>query len=156
MPDKYQNLEDQFGGPSDEAFGSAVFRRSVAAGHDLESEARDVYHDFVGELWERWGAATWLGPWKQLAARDSKQGGSILSLLQAISDPGARSAADQLLEGGEHAVTASTTLMEAFDHDAISELKVFEIGDGDAMSGLIIAGYDADLMEDIFLIFLMD
>lgn len=156
MPDAFDELEARFGGPSDDGFGSAVFRRPAPPGSDLEALARDVYRDFVGELWTRFGAEAWTGAWSELAARSAAAEGSVLDLLGAIADPLGRSAADMLVNGGPDPEAAAKALADAFDREGISGLKVFRIGDGEAMSGVIVAGSDRDAGEAAFVAFLMD
>lgn len=155
MSERDGQLEIVFGGPNDEAFGSAVFRRALSAAEDLETPARAVYRDFVGELWDRYGAAAWLGAWSLAAARAAPAAGSIVGILEALEDPQTRSAADMLVNGGADPDAARAALVAAFDREAVDELKVFSLGDGGAMSGLMIAARDRDGAA-VFLVFLMD
>ena len=156
MPDTFNDLEVPFGGPSDDAFGSAVFRRPMPPGVDIESLARAVYRDFVGELWDRFGPDVWLGEWAELVARGAAAQGLVLDLLASISDPAGQSAADMLVNGAQDPDAAKTALVNAFDRTAVSELRAFRIGDGAAMSGLVIAGRDDETGEAAFVVFLMD
>lgn len=149
-------LEDVFGAESDDAFGSAVFRRDVPLGGDLEGTARAVYRDFVGEVWDRFGASTWLGEWSELVSRETPDGPSVLKLLSALDDPQARSAADVLVTGSVDPDAAKHALEAAFDRPAVSELTIYRIGDGDAMSGLLIAAREHATSAATFLVFLMD
>lgn len=156
MSDTADRLEDVFGAESDDAFGSAVFRRAVPPGGDLASLAREVYREFVGEVWAQFGADAWLGTWSELASRDEPDGPGVLKLLEGLDDPLTRSAADVLVTGSVDADAARQALEAAFDRPGLSALKVFRIGDGDAMSGLMIAARDGETSAATFLLFLMD
>lgn len=149
-------LEAVFGGPSDHGFGSAVFRRPMPATGDLEELARGVYRDFVGELWDRFGADAWLGPWAELAQRARASDGAILAILDALADPLVRSAGDVLVNGGTDPDAARAALTRAFDIPVVSDLRVYATGDGGAMSGLLIAARNDTAAEAVFLVFLMD
>lgn len=156
MSERGEHLETVFGGPSDDAFGSAVFRRALPGDAALEPLAREIYRDFVGELWDRLGADAWLAPWSLAAARAQGSAQSVVDLLDTLEDLATRSAADMLVNANPDPEAAPDALREAFDHDGISELKVFTIGDGEAMSGLLIAAQDRETSEAIVLVFLMD
>ena len=69
MPDSVVGLEAVYGAPSQAGFGSAVFHDVVESADGLEDAARAKYKHFVGELWERWGAEAWMGPWKEVYVR---------------------------------------------------------------------------------------
>ncbi len=144
-------LETVFGGESSSGFGSAVFRR--ASGDPVEHFAREVYRSFVGESWDRFGEAAWLGPWLQVLS--SPQIGGIVSSLRAIQDPAARSSAEVFLEACSDPTAAEAALTSTFDDPAASERAVFRIGDGAALSGILLA---ARTSEDglVAVVFLMD
>jgi hypothetical protein len=148
-------LQSVFGGPSSSGFGSAVFVESVAADGDLEKAALGVYRRFVGQLWERWGEAAWMGPWKQAFARTSPGRGDIVAELRSVSDPVVSSAAGMLLDAGQDPAAARSALAGAFDLVDVGDLRIFTIGDGEAMSGLLIAGR-RERGDATFLAFLMD
>ncbi|MEZ5720503.1 MAG: hypothetical protein R3D59_01675 [Paracoccaceae bacterium] len=77
MSERGEHLETVFWRPElDDAFGSAVFRRALPGDAALEPLAREIYHDFVGEPWDRLGADAWLAPWSLAAAR--AQGSAII------------------------------------------------------------------------------
>lgn len=149
------DLEVVFGGPSDDGFGSAVFRRSIPAGDDLEQSAKSVYRDFAGEMWDRFGAAAWLGTWAELSARSHPSDGPVLDLLGSLEDPLALSSADVLVNGGSDPEAARRALVGVFDREQVSDLRIYRIGDGDAMSGLLIAALDSAAAA-VFLVFMMD
>ncbi len=156
MSERGAQLEAVFGGPSDDAFGSAVFRRDMPGNTMLETVAREVYRDFVGELWERYGADAWLATWSLAAARNRDTARSVIDLLESLEDPLTRSAADMLVNANPDPDAARNALVDSFDHESISELEIYSIGDGEAMSGLLIAAHIRDTSEATFLVFLMD
>ena len=71
-PDYVIALERVYGLPSQEGFGSAVFYETAQAIADLEQAALAKYRFFVGDLWERYGETTWMGPWRQVYTRDQR------------------------------------------------------------------------------------
>lgn len=156
MADRTDGLEDAFGAESDDAFGSAVFRRDLPPGDDLEALAREVYRDFTGELWDRFGAAAWLGTWSRVASRDGPDRTPVLHILTALTEPEVRSAADMLTAGHPDPDAAGRALAAAFDAPGVSELKLYRIGDGGAMSGVLIAAREDARNAAVFLVFLMD
>lgn len=149
-------LEAAFGGPSDDGFGSSVFRRSLGPGSELESIALDVYRYFVGVLWDRYGEDAWLAQWGEMDAQTAGGQASILDRLSSLPDPLVRSVADMLVNGGEDADSRQAALKTAFDKDQFSESRIYRIGDGEAMSGLIIAGANPKTVEAVFVAILMD
>lgn len=148
-------LQSVFGGPSSSGFGSAVFVATVAQDEDLEKAALEVYRRFVGGLWERWGEAAWMGPWKRAFARTSPGRGDIITELRGLSDPVASSSAGMLLDAAQDPAAAGSALTAAFDRADVIDLRIFTIGDGGAMSGLLIAGR-RERGDATFLTFLMD
>lgn len=156
MADPVQDLVAVFGGESDDAFGSAVFRTTVVADEDLETVAKGIYRTFVGEAWTRAGDRGWLGSWAKVATRSSGTSPGTLELLRSIADPQIRSAADVLVDGGTDPAAARAALTGAFDRPAVSDLAVFSIGDGEAMSGLIISAREDLAGNVVSLAFLMD
>jgi len=149
-------LAAAYGGPSQAGFGSAVFRQALQPGDDLAKAAVAWYRHFVGELWQRFGEAAWLGQWKQVYARPSGARPDVVAELRSIGDSAARLSVPMVLENLEGAEAARAALSGAFDDPAVTELRVFNLGDGGAMSGLLIAGRRGATGEATFLAFLMD
>jgi len=69
LPPYLAALQAAYGPPSDAGFGSAVFYTALADDASLEQAALDKYKAFTGELWQRYGEAAWMGPWKEVYAR---------------------------------------------------------------------------------------
>ena len=155
-PEYVKNLENSFGGPSREGFGSAVFFETLAASAGLEQAALRTYRLFVGELWERWGEEAWMGPWRETYARPNGFKPDIAAELRAIEDRSAASSVPMILEPSGGADAARAALTAAFDDPSVTELRVYIIGDGEAMSGLMVAGRRAATGDATFLVFLMD
>lgn len=155
-PDYVIALEQAYGAPSQAAFGSAVFYAPGEAATDLEQAALAHYRYFVGDLWERYGEAAWLGPWRQLYRRPPGAAHAIVSELRALPDHTAALSAGVLLDEAENAAQARAALVTAFDEPAVTELAVYQLGDGGAMNGLLVAGRRQAPPETIFLIFLID
>ena len=149
-------LASVYGPPSQAGFGSAVFHVVVPPSQPLAEAALAQYRFFVGPLWERFGEAAWLGPWREVYARAPATAANLVTELRAIADPTAQLAIPCLLEPGEQAAAAGPALAGAFDDPAVTELRVFTLGDGGAMSGLLIAGRRAATGEATFLLWLMD
>lgn len=140
LPTEVVALQKRFGGPSQSAFGSAVFfNPNSRALPNLEAEALAVYKTFVGESWERFGEANWLGQWACIYTRASTSLASIEAELRALADRETRQSADLLLENHEAGEAARVAIRNAFDSPMVAELGVFKIGDGEAMAGLLIA-----------------
>lgn len=156
LPQYAADLQDAYGPPSRAAFGSAVFFESPFTGNDLEQGARDKYRYFVGELWDRYGEQAWMGPWRQVYARQRGATPDIVAELRSITDPEASNSAPMILDVVQDAEQARAALDAAFDDPAVTDLRVYNLGDGGAMSGLLIAGYRADSKEATFLVFLLD
>lgn len=155
-PESVSALEAAYGAPSQAGFGSAVFFEPIKAGDDLSQAALAKYKYFTGDLWERFGEAAWMGPWKEVYARQLGAKHDIVSELRGLADRGARLSASVILDDVENAETARAALSAAFDDSAVTELVVYNMGDGGAMSGLLVAGRRADTGEATFLIFLLD
>lgn len=148
------HLEDVYGPPSQEAFGTAVFQASKM--QDLEKGALDAYQYFAGDLWDEWGEEAWMGPWKQVYKRGDDQEGDIIQELNDIDDFDAKMSIPMFLEGIDDPEKANQALQEAFNDPAVSELAVYNLGDGGAMSGILIAALRKEVDEATFLIFLYD
>ena len=71
-PDDVLQLEAAYGAPSQAGFGSAVFYMPFIQAGDLEDAAQFWYKHFVGQSWERYGAAAWMGTWKLVYARQTR------------------------------------------------------------------------------------
>lgn len=150
------NLEAAYGAPSQAGFGSAVFYEPMADDMSLAQMALDKYRYFVGDLWEQYGAQTWMVPWKEVYSRPSAPQADIVAELRAIADPYVALSAPMLLDNIEDAQAACTALSAAYDDPVVTELRVFNLGDSAALSGLLIAGRRQATGDALFLVFLMD
>ena len=155
-PEYVAALEAAYGAPSQAAFGSAVFHEQLKATDSLEQAALAKYKYFVGDQWGRFGEAAWMGPWKQVYARQPDAKHDIVAELRGLADRGARLSASVILDDVENAEAASAALSAAFDDSAVTELMVYNVGDGGAMSGLLLVGRRAETGESTFLVFLLD
>ncbi len=155
-PEYVAALEAAYGAPSQAAFGSAVFHKQLKVTDSLEQAALAKYKYFVGDLWERYGEAAWMGPWKAVYTRQPDTRRDIVSELRGIADRAARLSATVILDDVDGAEAARTALSAAFDDSAVTELVVYNVGDGAAMSGLIIAGRRGETGKATFLVFLLD
>jgi hypothetical protein len=133
-----------------------VFHEHLKATDDLERAALAKYRFFVGDQWERFGEAVWMGSWKEVYSRQPGAKHDIVAELRGIADRGARLSASVVLDDVEDAETARAALSAAFDDSAVTELSVYNIGDGGAMSGLLVAGRRGETGEATFLAFLLD
>ena len=149
-------LEAAYGAPSQAGFGSAVFAEQLEASDELEKAARAKYKYFTGELWERWGEAAWMGPWKEVYTRPTGAKADIVAELRGIADPDAANSVPMILDNIEGAEQVRTALAAAYDDPAVTELRVFNLSDGEAMSGLLVAGRRQATGVATFLVFLMD
>jgi hypothetical protein len=152
-PDYVRALEERFGSPNRNGFGSTVLFGTATNHDDLVRLARDAYRYFAGDLWDKWGEAAWMGAWRLVFERTTSR--DVVAELSKLPDPQARSSADVVLDGTEDPVSSRAVLAEAFDHPAVEDLLVFTIGDGGAMSGLLVAARRTG-GEATFLVFLMD
>jgi hypothetical protein len=152
-PDYVRTLEAVFGGPNQSGFGSTVLFATARDRGELVRLAREAYRHFMGALWERWGEAAWMGPWRLIHERAS--GRDVLAELTALEDPQARSAADMLMNATEDPASGQAALLAAFNDPAVQDLLVFGLGDGGAMSGVLVAARRVN-GEATFLVFLMD
>jgi len=146
-------LEATYGQPSQAGFGSAVFYESSKATNDLEKMALAKYKYFVGELWQRYGEDTWMGPWKQVYTRAAGVKPDIVAELHGLTDLDAAISAPMILDVVEDADAARAALAAAYDDPAVTEMRVFNLGDGEAMSGLLVA---SRRQSATFLVFLLD
>jgi hypothetical protein len=152
-PDYVKQLEDAFGVPSQKGFGSTVLFASASSRGDLNRLARSAYRHFVGNLWDKWGEAVWMGQWRLVYERTTQR--DIVGELRVLDDPLTKSSADMLLEGTEDSSRGQDALSTAFNNASVRELLIFAIGDGGAMSGLLVAARRTS-DEATFLVFLMD
>jgi hypothetical protein len=155
-PDYVAALEAAYGAPSQAGFGSAVFYEPVKTDDGLDQAALAKYRFFVGDLWERYGEAAWMGPWRRVYTRLADGTPDIVAELRGMGDRQARVSASMVLDEVEGAETARAALAAAFDDPAVSELVVYTVGDGAAMAGILVAGRRGDTGEAIFLVFLLD
>jgi hypothetical protein len=142
-PDYVTRLEGTYGGPSQQGFGSAVFYENLRDTDDLTQAALSRYKTFVGKLWERFGEAAWMGPWKEVYARGTGVKPDVATELRGIADRDVQSSVPMILDNIGGAETARAAMSAAFDDPAITELRVFNLGDGEAMSGILVAGRPA-------------
>ncbi len=154
-PDAVAALEAIYGPPSQAGFGSAVFYDPLAPGVDLEQAALARYQFFVGDLWERYGADAWMGPWQRVYFRPAGAPRDIVAELRALTNRDAAMSASVLLDSVDAPEQAQAALAAAFDDPAVAELTVYTLGDGGAMAGLLVAGQRQD-RSAIFLVFLLD
>ena len=85
-PSYITDLEQAFGGPSQAAFGSAVFFEPDADAGRLEEIALATYQHFCGETWTRFGADKWLEHWVQVYARETESTRDIVAELGSLDD----------------------------------------------------------------------
>jgi len=149
-------LERVYGPPSQAAFGSAVFFDPETGDGEPAELALAKYRYFVGDLWERFGEQTWLGPWRQVYNRPAGATAGIVAELGAITDRTVALAAPLILDNVADSAAARPALAGAFDDPTVDELGVFTLGDGEAMSGILVAGRRGDSGEAVFLVFLLD
>jgi hypothetical protein len=155
-PDYVTALEAAYGAPSQAGFGSAVFYEPVKTADGLDQAALAKYRFFVGDLWERYGEAAWMGPWRRVYTRPADGTPDIVAELRGMGDRQARVSASMVLDEVEDAETARAALAAAFNDPAVSELAVYTLGDGAAMAGILIAGRRGESSESAFLVFLLD
>lgn len=155
LPDDVTQLQTIYGPPSQPGFGSAVFYEPQVQAEALEQVALKTYRYFVGDLWERWGEAAWMTPWKLVYQRQPDASHQVVQELAAISDANTALSASMLLESPENLQAAQAALSAVFDHATVTNLVVYAIGDGSAMSGLLLAGR-RDNGDTTLLIFLLD
>ena len=155
-PANVLKLEKIFGGPSQNAFGSAVFfDPDGEPPANLESPALAWYQHFAGKSWEQFGPDNWLANWRLVLARDKGQSKNIVAELQTIGDQQAMLSASMLVENHEDPKLAKLALTQGFDDPSIEDLRAYRIGDGQAMSGILIAAR-CQRVGSVYLVFLMD
>ncbi len=150
-----EQLQAIYGKPSQSGFGSAVFCDRADPTLLLETVALHYYQYFLGDLWERFGAATWLTSWRQVYLRDPAHPRQIVSELQTLPGSAAQGAADLILTSISTPAAGQQALSAVYDDPAMTDLTIYTLGDGAAMSGLLIAGrYDHE--ATVLLVFLLD
>ncbi len=153
-PSYVAELEAIYGAPRQAGFGSAVFYEPVIQADNLEAAALKHYQYFVGELWERFGEAAWMSPWKLIYTRQPGSKPDIVAELRAIADPSARLSVPMLLDIND-TDQAQKALSITYDNSGVKNLTVHTVGDGQAMSGILVAG-QRSTGEATFLILLLD
>lgn len=156
VPTYLAALQAAYGPPSDAGFGSAVFYVVLGADATLEQAALDKYKAFTGELWQRFGEAAWMGPWKEVYARAPGAPADIVAELRGIIDRDAAISVPLILDEVDDAAAAHAALTAAYNDPAVTELRVFNLGDGAEMAGLLIAARREATDDAIFLVFLLD
>lgn len=149
------NLEAAYGPPSQAGFGSAVFYEQMKETNTLEQMALDRYKYFVGDLWDQYGEAAWMGPWREVFTRPIDAAHDIVAELRAVDDRDAALSVPMILDNIDDAENARAALVVAYDDPDVVDLRVFNLGDGAAMSGLLVAGRRTTGAA-IFLLFLLD
>ncbi|HEY9628173.1 MAG TPA: hypothetical protein V6C84_12810 [Coleofasciculaceae cyanobacterium] len=159
-PGYVADLQAVYGLPSQAGFGSAVFYEpldkvgALEAGA-LEQMALKYYRYFVGDLWQRWGEAAWMTPWKQVYRRQPGDARQIVAEMQAIADSDAAQSLSLVLTSGEDVEATHRALSAAYDDATVTDLVIYALGDGAAMSGVLLAGY-RETGDATFLTFLLD
>ena len=156
LPTYLAGLQAAYGPPSDAGFGSAVFYTAFADDASLEQAALDKYKAFTGEFWQRYGEATWMGPWKEVYVRAPGAPAGIVAELRGIADRDIAISAPLIIDEVDDAAAARAALAAAYDDPAVTELRVFNLGDGAAMAGLLVAGRRGATVDAILLVLLLD
>ncbi|GAB4471600.1 MAG: hypothetical protein OHK0037_31010 [Elainellaceae cyanobacterium] len=159
-PDYVANLQAIYGPPSQAGFGSAVFYEPLDSellerADALEQMALKHYRYFVGDLWERWGEAAWMMPWKQVYRRQPGDAHQIVAEMQAIAPSDAGQSLSLVLTSGDDFEATHRALSAAYDDATVTDLAIYTLGDGAAMSGVLVAGY-REPGDATFLILLLD
>jgi hypothetical protein len=154
-PSYVTDLVAIYGPPSQAGFGSAVFFEQLDPEADLAQVAQGYYRYFVGDLWERYGEAAWMTPWKQVYSRQPGGRADIVTELNNLPDPQVKLSVQLLLEPNGQDEQARQVLAAVYDAPSVTELRVYTVGDGAAMSGLFIAAR-RQTGETTMLVFLLD
>jgi heat shock protein HslJ len=154
-PEYIIRLENAYGAPSQNGFGSAVFFEKLMGADELEKSAQQKYQFFVGKNWERFGEEAWMSAWKLVYTRPARTKPDILAELQGITDLDASLSVPMILTGIENAEAAQKALADTFNDPTMADLVVYNLGDGGAMSGILVAGRRGN-GETTFLVFLYD
>jgi hypothetical protein len=156
LPEYVQRLQDAYGPPGEQGFGSAVFHTTLRHEASLAAAALEFYRRFVGSKWQQFGEQAWMQPWHEVYERKTGASRDIVTELRAIEDGEVRNSVPMILEVVEDSVAARAALSAAFDAPQVTELRVFNLGDGGALSGLLVAGRREPAGEVVILVFLMD
>lgn len=154
-PEYVVALQTVYGLPSQAGFGSAVFYDQVERAEDLEQTALKHYRYFLGELWDRFGEAAWMAPWKQIYRRKAGSEYDIVTELRSLTDGDAALSVPMLLDTIGDADAAQKVLSVVYDDANVAVLEIYTLGDGEAMSGILVAGR-RKTVESTFLVFLLD
>lgn len=154
-PDYVADLQAIYGPPSQAGFGSAVFYEPLDKSDALEQTALKYYRYFVGDLWERWGEAAWMTPWKQVYRRQPGDARQIIAEMQAIAHADAAQSLSLVLTSGDDFEATHRALSAAYDDATVTDLAIYTLGDGAAMSGVLVAGY-REPGDATFLVLLLD
>ncbi len=155
-PSAVDELESIYGAASQAGFGSAVFWLPVSPPEDLERLAREAYREFVGPLWERYGEAAWMEPWRRVHERPPGAADELVTALRGLEDADAARSTPLLLDAVDEPAKAAAALAAAFDTEACAPLAVYNVGDGQALSGLLVAGLYRKAGHALLLVMLMD
>ena len=82
-PDYVRDLENSFGEPNQDGFGSTVLYASSTGDEDLDMLARAAYRYFLGGLWETRGESTWMAQWRMVHERSAR--GDIVGELHDLA-----------------------------------------------------------------------
>lgn len=155
IPNYVADLQAIYGAPTQSGFGSAVFYQWVDLAADLEQIALQYYRYFTGDLWERFGEAAWMAPWKQVYRRNPGESHQIVAEMRAISDSPTALLVPVLLDEIENPDAAQKALSAVYDDASVVDLAIYALGDGEAMSGILIAGR-CETGDAVFLVLLLD
>ena len=154
-PPYVTGLESVYGSARDAGFGSAVFFDGAQPGAGLEDRARGHYRGFLGGLWEKRGAETWLKPWRVAYRRPSGGPRDLVAELRATGHLPTQLQVDLLVDSVADPARARQALAGAFDAPDVAEVVAFHIGDGEVLEGLLVAGRRTN-GEAVFLVSLYD
>jgi len=87
-----------------------VFYATLRSTDDLSQAALAKYRFFVGKLWDRYGEAAWMGPWKEFYIRPPDRKPDVVSELRAFN-LGDGEAMSGLLAAGRRGSTGETTFL---------------------------------------------
>ena len=136
-------------------FSGAFFTMPYLHAADLEAAASYWYRHFVGDNYQRFGAAARSAPWAQVYERRAGVPQDIVAELRALSDPAIATLVAMLLDAGGSTETTRQMLSAVYDDPSVSQLTIYQIGAGVASTGIVLAGLRTN-GEATFLLFLMD
>lgn len=82
------------------------------------------YQFFVGDLWERYGAAAWMEPWQRICSRPAAAARDVVAELRSLANRNAAMSASVLLDSIDAPESAQAALAAAFDDPAVAALAV--------------------------------